>query len=181
MKDFKCILTEIKSGNKNAFIELVEQFSPLITKYSHLLYKDEFEDMKSELTVALWQAVCNIKKYDINKQIIKYLSNALRIRFLELYRNSRSYNDNSLIVENYDFFQNIPDPLPYSDCLITQLDINAYINSLNTNIRVIAHYIINLQYTDSEIAKQLHISRQYTNRIRRKIREDYINTLNHEQ
>ena len=72
MKDFKCILTEIKSGNKNAFIELVEQFSPLITKYSHLLYKDEFEDMKSELTVALWQAVCNIKKYDINKSLNTY-------------------------------------------------------------------------------------------------------------
>ena len=180
MKDFKCILTEIKQGNKNAFMELLEQFRPLIVKYSNLLYKDDFEDMKSEFTITLWQAVCNIKKYDINKQIVRYFSNALRMRFLELYRESRSYNDHCLLAGDYDFYTNVADPVSHSDRLITQLDINKYISSLNENMKMIAHYIINLQYTDTEIARQLQMSRQYINRVRRKIREDYGKKINYE-
>ncbi len=52
MGDFINIIQKIQS-DKNYFIELVEKMNPLINKYMRLLYKDEKDDVCSELFLAL--------------------------------------------------------------------------------------------------------------------------------
>lgn len=47
--------------NKDEFKELVEKMDPLIKKYVRLLYKDNKEDVHSEMTLALWEAVIRME------------------------------------------------------------------------------------------------------------------------
>ena len=86
------LIYEIKD-NKERFALLVDRFEPLIQKYVRLLYKDEKEDTYAELVAALWEAVYSMEFYDNDGKIVKYLSTALRNKFLELYRTSRKYHD----------------------------------------------------------------------------------------
>ncbi len=67
---------------------------PLICKYMRVLYKDENEDVRSELVLALWEAITKIKYVENEGQCVTYLTNALRNKFYELYRNSRKEHDN---------------------------------------------------------------------------------------
>lgn len=43
--------------NKNDFEKLINMMTPLINKYTRLLYKDEKEDINSELILALWERI----------------------------------------------------------------------------------------------------------------------------
>ena len=55
MGEFLSIISEIKR-DKNKFCLLINKMEPLINKYVRLLYKDDKEDIKSELLFALWEA-----------------------------------------------------------------------------------------------------------------------------
>ena len=49
---------------KKFFLILVEKFMPLIRSIQRLLYKDDAEDVKQEMLMALWEASQKIEKYD---------------------------------------------------------------------------------------------------------------------
>ena len=46
--------------------------APLINKYTRLLYKDEKEDINSELILALWEAVLKMKYYEDDGKCLVY-------------------------------------------------------------------------------------------------------------
>ena len=60
MGEVALILQNVKK-NKNDFEKLINMMTPLINKYTRLLYKDEKEDINSELILALWEAVLKMK------------------------------------------------------------------------------------------------------------------------
>lgn len=93
MEELKLLICTIYDKKNNKFEELVEKFQPLIKKYIRILYKDEKEDVHSELVLALWEAVINIKYVENEGQIMSYLCRALHNKFLELYRKSRNLHD----------------------------------------------------------------------------------------
>lgn len=95
------LICDIKE-DKEKFVLLIDRFESLIKKYVRLLYKDEKEDAHAEMVAALWEAMCNIKYYDDDGQIVNYLNRALRNRFLELYRASRKYHDNTSKIEEIE-------------------------------------------------------------------------------
>lgn len=90
--------------DKDAFKELVDKMEPLIKKYTRLLYKDEKEDVRSEMTLALWEAVTRIKYYEKDGECLAFLCTALKNRFYELYRKSKKEHDSQVFVENDDVF-----------------------------------------------------------------------------
>lgn len=57
MGEIVMLINEIRDGNKDAFCILMDKMQPLINKYSYSLYKDNREDIQSELYIALWEAV----------------------------------------------------------------------------------------------------------------------------
>ncbi len=159
----------IKNGNEDKFKFLIERFRPVINKYSRKLYKDEREDVESELILALWMSVKNIQFLNSDGEVISYLIKAIYVRFLELYRES---------CKRYDFEINKNDEI---DCLeeccteagymrsIFREDIKNLLSNLEPSkydifIRIIIH-----EKSDREIAAEIHKSRQYVNRVRRQI------------
>lgn len=93
MGDFLNLIENIQK-DKERFSELVNKMDPLICKYMRILYKGEKEDVRSELVLALWEAVTKLKYAENEGQCVTYIVNALRNKFHELYRNSRKDHDN---------------------------------------------------------------------------------------
>ena len=60
MGDFLNLIENIHQ-DKEQFSKLVITMNPLINKYTRILYKDDKEDVRSELILALWEAVTKLK------------------------------------------------------------------------------------------------------------------------
>ena len=90
--------------NKDEFKELVEKMDPLIKKYVRLLYKDNKEDVHSEMTLALWEAVIRMEYCESDGECPAFLCTALKNRFYELYRKSKKEHDNQQLIDNNDVF-----------------------------------------------------------------------------
>ncbi len=129
MQTYKNIIDNCKSGNEESFILLAEKFMPLIKKYTRILYKDECEDTQQEMLMALWEATQKIEVYDNDGKCTNYFANALRCKFLELYRKSKNYNDNIFTSEDtfMECLESESHP-KYSTVNMLQ-DINVIINS----------------------------------------------------
>ncbi len=176
MGDFINIIQKIQS-DKNYFIELVEKMNPLINKYMRLLYKDEKDDVRSELFLALWEAILKMEYFDNEGQCINYLTNALKNKFYELYRKSAKVHDNEYLAENTVFLDvpNIEDPyLEY----ILRSDLENIVNQYSGKKKKICLNIIETDQSDLEIAEIYNVSKQYVNRLRRfiynKLKDQYI-------
>lgn len=93
------LIENYRKGDTNQFLLIIRKFEPMIYHYTKLLYKDETEDTISELHLTLLEAVQKIQYYNDEKQCSKFLTNALKNRFLELYRTSRKRFDNEQLLD----------------------------------------------------------------------------------
>lgn len=165
-----CELIDMIKQDKDNFGLLVDKFAPLINKYVKLLYKNESEDTYAELVGALWEAVCNILFYQDEGQVIKYLNTAIKNKYLELYRASRKYFDNTVNAdESYMNGQSSVDNA-YED-LVTLNDLAKVERKLEGKKKQIFELVFYKYYTDIEVANELNISRQYVHRIKRSLCE----------
>lgn len=168
MGEWSKLVQDIKH-NKDTFVELVEKMNPLINKYVRLLYKDEREDVREELILALWEAISSIKYYDNDGECMAYLRNALRLKFLELYRKSKKRHEFQFVKEPDETLAIIEMPsglLDISDVIFRE-DIRALLKQFDGKGRDICFQILLEEKSDSQIAKNLKVSRQYVNRLRR--------------
>ena len=92
MKEWCKLLMDIKQ-DKEVFAKLIEYMNPLINKYVRLLYKDDHEDMRGELILALWESVVKIDYCNNEGECFSYINKALKNKFLELYRKSKKLHD----------------------------------------------------------------------------------------
>lgn len=90
MEDFVSLINSIYK-DKEQFPRLIELMNPLINKYARTLYKDEKEDVRSELILALWESVSKLNYIENEGQCVLFITNALKNKFYELYRNSKKY------------------------------------------------------------------------------------------
>lgn len=169
MGEFTSIIDLIKK-DKNKFYIIQEKMKPLMDKYCRIMYKDDVEDIRSELTLALWEAINKISSYDNDAQVITYLKNALINKFHELYRNSRKQNDNETLLSD-DYLFNVNGITNDYKNTITDIDIHSFINQFTGQKRKVFIYIIIYELSDSEISEIMGISRQYINRMRRNLRK----------
>lgn len=167
MGEFLTIIKAVKK-DKNKFYLLMNKMEPLINKYVRLLYKDDKEDVKSELLFALWEAVCDISYYKNEGQVVNFLYTALRNRYLKLYRSSKRIHEYEILMDNeqkeilqISYFDNDLDNIIFNE------EKYKLLNLYKGTKKNIVYLIIIENLSDIEIAKQLKLSRQYINRIRR--------------
>lgn len=171
MGEIVMLINEIQTSNKDAFCILMNKMQPLINKYTYSLYKDNRDDVQSELYIALWEAVNKMSFIESDGQVINYLSTAIKHRFLELYRISKKEHYYETLIENDDYFNNLTfHEYEYDDFSLNE-DLKKFISQFDGIKKKIYYLILIENKNDSEIAKELHISRQYINRLRRQLRK----------
>ncbi len=159
--------------DKNAFEQLINKMAPLIDKYTRLLYKDEKEDVRSEMMLALWESVTKISYCEKDGECLAYLSTALRNRFYDLYRKSRKQHDHQMLIENDSVFDIIKDESRKDlEDVIFNIDIEAFLKRYIGKKREIFKVIILENKLDTEIAGIFCVTRQYVNRLRRELYQE---------
>lgn len=162
--------------DENAFEELVKRMEPLIKKYVRLLYKDDKEDVRSEMMLALWEAVIRMKYCENDGECLSFLCTALKNRFYELYRKSKKEHDNQQLIDNNDVFdvsgvENITD----LENVIFNIDVELFLQTYKGMKQKIFRTIILGNESDAEIAEIFSVSRQYINRLRRELYKEILN------
>lgn len=175
MKEVLILISEVKEGNKESFFELIERFSPLIKKYVKLLYRNECEDVYSEMVLTLCEAVHHMKYYENEGQVITYISVALKNKFHLLYRKSM-YEQKYVIQINRDI-EDEPIQIDEQKIIEYACDIDILLNKFSNRRRNIYHMMIKDRYSDRQIATYTGVSRQYINRLRKELSREigYIN------
>lgn len=167
------LIEQIKNGDKDKFSVVIEKFDPLIRKYTRLLYKEESEDVRGELVLALWEAIVSLE-YIVNEgQTFNYLSNALRNTFFELYRKSKKSHNHEICVDD-DMLYIQPYIESEYDNAIIEIVVNDFLGKYDGRLYEI-YYLIMVEYlSDCEIADRLKISRQYVNRQRKLLKKKLL-------
>ncbi len=177
MGEITSLIQEIHT-DKNAFEQLIHKMAPLIDKYTRLLYKDEKEDVRSEMMLALWKSVTKISYCEKDGECMAYLSTALRNRFYDLYRKSRKQHDHQLLTENDSVFDIIKDEDRKDlEDVIFNTDIEAFLKGYIGKKREIFETIIFGNKSDTEIAGICSVTRQYVNRLRRELYQELKDKL----
>jgi len=151
--------------NQNSMLKLLNQMQPLVKSYVKKLFFVENSDAEQELCLSIIEAVRSIKNCETDGQCITYINNAVKYRFAYLCKkNIRKesiedfYNDD---VEEFIYLEK------YDDIeIICDWQKKKY--RLTEKQKEIFRYL-ELGYTDTEIANRMQMSRQYINRIKKKI------------
>lgn len=171
-------IIQMVKENKNEFYLIMDKMSPLINRYARMLYKDENEDVCSELMMALWKAVDDLEYYENDGQIISFINTAIRNKYLELYKKSRKIHDfETLMKEEDTVFQTIAYQGNEFDDVLFREDVLRIVNTYSGLKKEIVYCFLVKELSDSEIAEQLNVSRQYVNRIRRDLRKKVSKAL----
>lgn len=159
-------------GDKEALIEIIDKFMPVINKYKKESY---YEDIDSELTLFM---INILEKVSEREEILKddkyltfYILKSLKNKYIEI--NKKSYNIYSSEIPSDNF-------LDYSCYELLESDMGFY--DIIKNLSVFEKDILIKKYihimNESEIARELNTSRQYINRIHKKALNKLRNTYN---
>lgn len=156
----------IKEQKDESFYELIlEKLKPLILKYSRKLYFMEREDAIQEMSLAVIEAIHNIKFYDDEFGCLYYFKESVHFRYVRL------CNKNiKKVKETYD-------SLPY-DAFYTEkyLDVEFLYDirkemKLKTELqKQIVEMLIN-GMSCSKISTKINISRQYVYKVKNHLKE----------
>lgn len=155
-------------GNRHYLLKIIDKFEPLIKKYANKFPRCDCEDVCQEMAIAVIEAVNKIKKYDNEAQCVKYISMALKMKFVELYRKKKRIEEYQIEVIPLSDEKHCESDNPYEEIeLLT--DLNKLKRTKNRLQSQIASYILAEGLTDAEIGEKLNISRQYVNRCKKEI------------
>ncbi len=156
------------SYDEKSLLKIIECMYPIINRYSRQAYWSEYDDMQQELMLSVIEAAQRIENYDNEGASIKFLANAVKNRFLELYRKHR--NIKNQIGFASEMLENIcnHDYESYAD-IEFKADLKSLTNCSSPLQQQVAYYILSENTTDTEIARNLNVSRQYVNRCKKTI------------
>ena len=142
---------------------------PLINTYAYKLYYLDYEDCKQELSIALYEAVIKMKYADDEYACISYIKNSVINKFTKLYHESvrEQKIQNRRVCMDNDQHEMFHFSYDMEDC-ITKVDLDRELEIKSDSERKILNMAI-LGYTDKEISVEIGYSRQYINRIKKRI------------
>lgn len=159
----------LDTGNEDYFEKLLQRFSPLINAYARKLYYLEYEDILQELSIALYEAVRKITVTDDEYACISYIKKSVVNKFTKLYHESveiQRIQANSVSLEstdNRDYRHDYE-----TDNCISKVDLENTLKDKAPIERKIL-YLLMRGYSDQEIAVELGYTRQYVNRLKKRI------------
>lgn len=151
-----------KNGDKDALIEIINIFKPVINKYDKNSYH---EDMGSELVLfmitVLEKMPIREELFNNDKYIFSYIFKSLKNKYISINKKSYERYNNEILNNEY---------LNYHDYELLKSDLIFYdmIKTLSDNEKniLVKKYINHLN--ESDIAKKCNTSRQYINRTHKK-------------
>ena len=160
------IIVSAQNGNQADMLSVISKFLPIIRKYG---VKLGGEDGKSELTVFLIELIQNFRVETLSNScdgaITKYFCTCIYREFLRL--NTKRQQETYLLLSDgaeMDYFTYHQETLPDGD------PIEWYISagSLTHIEEVVIRSIFEKQYTSAEIARQMDVTRQNINQIKKR-------------
>lgn len=149
--------------------KLIKRFYLLIHKYARKLYNYEFEDAYQEMILALIESINKIDYIKNEGECVKFISNALRFRTMELYRKDKMHRNNTIYLSNeLDKVEDTYDKYKEAEFFIDLKRSEIIKNWLDQKI---VEGIVYENLDDAQIAKKYKVSRQYINRRKKYIFE----------
>lgn len=156
------LVKDYNNGDKNALVEIINQFKPAINKYKKESY---YEDLDSELTLFMINILGKISmREDIlrdDKHLRFYILKSLKNKHIEI--NKKSYTIYSSEIPSDKF-------LDYNGYELLESDIVFY--DIIKDLSICEKHILTKKYIhnikESDIARELNTSRQYINRVHKK-------------
>ncbi len=164
------LVTQIKLVNELHSITSLEKIlikmQPLVKKYSRKLYFMEYEDASQELNISLIESVYHLKFYKNDAMCLAYLQRGVINKYNYLCKEhiKLSKMENELL--------ELSDEIPYmEDFQRSEISVDLYelLKSKSERQKLIAKCIFVDENSDKEIALKLGVSRQYINRVKKKL------------
>ncbi|QCH29051.1 sigma-70 family RNA polymerase sigma factor [Clostridium tyrobutyricum] len=164
MGELKIIVERAQDGNKNCTLIIIEKFRPLINKYSKKL---NYSGANSDLIICLIEVIRDMPiaknpKFKEDKYIVGYIYTSIKRKYVQLYKEhlniiSRETELNLNVISDY-----------YLDESWNLIDSRIFILSLMNKLSQYQKYIIKkiflYDFSVSDLANELNISRQSVNR-----------------
>lgn len=165
-KDFMELTKQAKNSNEK-LLELLHRLQPLINAYTNKLFFLDKDDGRQEIILAIIESVKSIPSYQSDGECIAYIHNAVKFKYARLCKKNIKRTDIEDEFRDENTIENVVSKEKYSD-IETYIDFNSIIEDFPKSKQKIFKYIL-LGYSDSEIADIIGCSRQYINRIKKKI------------
>lgn len=160
MSELYYLVNEAQQKNKNSLMEILEKFTPLIKKYSRKL---NYDGSETDLIITLIETInaiplsrTNIIKED--KYIVGYIATSIKNKYIFLSKKYSKIYEKEIEL-NLDIANNETSN-SMEECILLRMLLDK-LPKLQRNI-IIQKFI--KDFSDSEIANQLNISRQAVNR-----------------
>lgn len=158
-------LQQYQRGNEDALVELIELYSPIINKYARYFGREMYEDVQQELRIAVIEAAKSIKYIEQEGKCINYIVRTIKHRFVTLYKKQYEYNEREELTDEVDGSLQVDF---YKDVEI-YIDIQQFCKQFNGRQQAIIKGIMMYGYGDTELARNLGVTRQYINRVKKKL------------
>ena len=158
------LILKSKQGDKNAILEIINNFMPLIKKYSRKLLYDGAD---SDLIIALIKILKAYPIYKNNKvskecKIVSYIAISVRHEYIRL--SKKNYKIMTTEIELNEAIYLIQT----DNDIGSMLFVNELLAKLPTKQGQLLRCLFVNEYSESELALRLTVSRQYINKIKRK-------------
>ncbi len=162
MKEFYHVLLQCQQKNEKAIRQLLNDFRSTIKKYS---YQCEDSSVIQDLETFLIKVVTHLEleKFSSKNMVMAYLHKALRNEYLRIRRKKQiqpqkelCYDDQILSIQK--------DIISLEECL----ELKEAILKLKSEQKSVIILKFIMGYQESEIAEELHITRQGVNKIKQR-------------
>lgn len=164
-----------KLNNKEELQNIIMKMQPLVKRYVRKLFFMEKEDATQELNLTLIEAIFQIKTVENEAMCLAYLHKSVVCKYFNLCKKNRT---NTKLCNHYPMMINDHPPMNevYNN-IETSIDIKSFLkNKDNKQQKIILYYYLD-DLGDYEIALKVGVSRQYVHRIKKKLLQNYYDTL----
>ena len=170
MKTLTELIQNYQNGIPDSDSEILKRMEPLVKGYASRIHCMEREDSTQELYLTLLKTLPYLSSSSSEGECIRYMQTSVENRYRSLCRSC-------LTEPEKDDFDSCSVSLQAPDSIDdTNYDVTAYINSYPSDSvqrKILSMYFYQ-DKSDAQIARKLKLSRQYVNRMKKKLNLKYI-------
>lgn len=170
MKTLTELIQNYQNGIPDSDSEILKRMEPLVKGYASRIHCMEREDSIQELYLTLLKTLPYLSSSSSEGECIRYMQTSVENRYRSLCRSCLSEPEK----DDFDSCSvSLQAPDSFDD---TYYDVTAYINSYPSDSvqrKILSMYFYQ-DKSDAQIARKLKLSRQYVNRMKKKLILRYI-------
>lgn len=174
VENLDILVKRVKKDNL-ALMDVLERLQPLIKSYTKKLFFMDKEDAEQETILAIIEAIHCMENSDSEGCCLVYLKNAVFFRYCALCKKNIKRTNKEVLNDMAEDFEG--DYVEDYKMVELNFDLQETIKKQKLSITHVKIISLALRgYSDKDISTQLGMSRQYVNRIRKRILTQF--TLN---